>query len=36
VKPGARLVELQKNRDGTEKKRKKGNLERACGDTSNK
>jgi hypothetical protein len=28
VKPSARLVELQKNRDGTEKK-KKENLERA-------
>jgi hypothetical protein len=36
VKPSVHLVELQKNRDGTEKKRKKENLERACGDTSNK
>jgi hypothetical protein len=35
AKPGAHLVELRKNRDGTEKK-KKENLERAGGDTSNK
>jgi hypothetical protein len=35
VKPGARRVELQKNRDETEKKKKR-NLESACGDTSNK
>jgi len=35
VKPSAHLVELQKNREGTEKK-KRENLERARGDTSNK